>query len=132
MSEPGTSTPAAPVRPAKLLLVAALLISGVVFTAAKALGGKSDPNWAKVHADFHVLEAALTKYREARGVLPDEGSLDFLVPEYLPAVPVDPWGRPYLYTSGADRVLLRSDGADGLRGGYGAEQDHTNFDGHGR
>jgi general secretion pathway protein G len=130
MSEP--RTPAAPVRPAKLLLVAALLVCGAVFTAATALRGRSDPNWAKVHEDFQVLEAALTKYREEKGTLPDEGSLDFLVPEYLPAVPMDPWGRPYMYTSGENRVLLRSDGADGVRGGFGSEQDHTNYDGHGR
>jgi general secretion pathway protein G len=132
MSEPRTPAPAAPVRPAKLLLVAALLICGAVFTAATALRGKSDPNWVRVHEDFAVLEAALAKYREAKGTLPDEGTLDFLVPEYLPAVPVDPWGRPYMYTSGEARVLLTSHGQDGVRGGFGPEQDHTNYDGHGR
>jgi general secretion pathway protein G len=133
MSDPRTSAPAAPVRPARLLLAAALLICGAVFTAATALRGKSDPNWEKVHADFAVLEAALAKYHAEKGTLPDEGSLDFLVPEYLPAVPVDPWGRPYLYTSGSgSRVLLMSHGQDGVRGGFGSEQDHTNYDGHGR
>ncbi|HLL03944.1 MAG TPA: type II secretion system protein GspG [Myxococcaceae bacterium] len=131
MSDTSTSAaPRPPVRPARLLLAAALLICGAVFTATMALRGKSDPNWAQVHADFEVLEAALTKYREAKGVLPDEGSLDFLVPEFLPAVPVDPWGRPYLFTSGEARVLLTSHGSDGVRGGFGPEQDHTNLDGH--
>ncbi|HEX8697800.1 MAG TPA: type II secretion system protein GspG [Myxococcaceae bacterium] len=132
MSETPTPASAAPIRPAKLLLTAAVLICGAVFTATMALRGKSDPNWVRVHEDFGVLESALAKYREAKGTLPDEGTLDFLVPEYLPAVPMDPWGRPYMYTSGEARVLLTSYGQDGVRGGFGPEQDHTNYDGHGR
>jgi general secretion pathway protein G len=127
-------TPSSPPRPRplRLLLVGAVLICGAVFTATMALRGKSDPAWEQVHADFAVLEDALARYRAAHGALPDEGSLDFLVPGYLPAVPVDPWGRPYLYTSNDARVLLTSHGQDGLRGGFGAEQDHTNVDGHRR
>jgi general secretion pathway protein G len=119
-------------RPVKLLLVAVVLIGGAVFTAAMGLRGKSDPLWAQLHTDFAVLEAALEQYRAAHGSLPDEGSLDFLVPHYLPSLPVDPWGRPYLYTSHSTRPLLISRGQDGLPGGFGPEQDHTNHDGHGR
>ena len=132
MSEPRTAGSAAPIRPSRLLLAGAVLICGAVFTATMALRGKSDPNWTRVHADFEVLEAAVSKYHAAKGALPDEGTLDFLVPEYLPAVPVDPWGRPYMYTSGdGSRVLLTCYGQDGVRGGFGPEQDHTNYDGHG-
>jgi general secretion pathway protein G len=129
-----SDTPSSPprVRPTRLLLGAAVLICGAVLTATAALRGKSDPAWAQVHADFAVLEAALARYRAAHGSLPDEGPLDFLVPDFLPAVPVDPWGRPYMYSSNGARVLLTSYGQDGVRGGFGAEQDHTSFDGHGR
>jgi len=132
MSDSRTPAAPKPLRPAWLLLAAALLVCGAVFTATLGLRGKSDPKWGQVHADFDVLEAALIRYRQARGALPDEGSLDFLVPEFLPAVPVDPWGRPYMFTSGDARVLLTSYGQDGVRGGFGSEQDHTNYDGHGR
>jgi len=129
-----TRTPApAPIRPLWLLLAAGLLVCGAVFTATLALRGKSDPNWARLHSDFEQLEAALKRYHADKGELPDEGTLDFLVPEYLPAVPVDPWGRPYMYTRGdGGRVLLTCYGQDGVRGGFGSEQDHTNYDGHGR
>lgn len=128
MSEPSSVPPR--VRPAKLLWAGAVLICGAVLTATLALRGTSDPSWALIHADFAVLEAALERYYAAHGTLPDEGSLDFLVPEYLPALPVDPWGRPYLYASNGKKPLLTSLGQDGLRGGAGAEQDHTSYDGH--
>jgi general secretion pathway protein G len=128
MSPPSSSPPRA--RPTKRLLAGAVLICGAVLTAALGLRGKSDPSWAQVHTDFAALEAALARYHAAHGALPDEGPLDFLVPEYLPALPVDPWGRPYLYASNGAKALLSSLGQDGLRGGFGAEQDHNNHDGH--
>jgi general secretion pathway protein G len=127
-----SDTPSSPARahPTKRLILGAVLICGAVLTAATALRGKSDPAWAQVHADFALLEAALTKYQAAHGSLPEEGSLDFLVPDYLPSVPVDPWGRPYLYSSNGAKPVLSSMGQDGLRGGFGAEQDHNTYDGH--
>ncbi len=119
-------------RPARLLLLLGTIVVVGVTTATLGLLGKEDPAWERVHADFAVLSEALERYRQKHGTLPDEGPLDFLVPEYLPAVPVDPWGRPYLYSSNGTRPLLISLGRDGARGGFGAEQDHTLHDGHGR
>jgi general secretion pathway protein G len=95
------------------------------------LTGKEDPSERQVHADFERLATALAAYRAEHPALPEEGSLDFLVPQYLPALPQDPWGRPYLYSSNGDRPLLQSLGEDGFRGGNGRNQDHTNLDGHG-
>ena len=45
------------------------------------------------------------------------------------AVPADPWGRPYLYRSPAERGAyeIKSFGADGQEGGSGPAADITNF-----
>lgn len=102
----------------------------VVLVGLRGLAGPKDPSWARVHTDFATLKAALEKYQAEGGTLPEEGSLDFLVPKYLPAVPADPWGRPYIYSSNGPVVFLATWGQDGQRGGKGAEQDHTIHDGH--
>jgi general secretion pathway protein G len=117
-------------RPARLLLVVALILAAVAVPTTLALRGKQDPSYARVHADFAVLKAAAEKYQAAHGTLPEEGSLDFLVPEFLPELPLDPWGRPYVYLFNGRQVFLATFGADGQRGGSGAEQDHTIHDGH--
>ncbi|SEU22762.1 type II secretion system protein GspG [Stigmatella erecta] len=117
-------------RPARLLLVVALILAAVAVPTTLALRGQRDPSYARVHADFAVLKAAAEKYQAAHGTLPEEGPLDFLVPEYLPALPLDPWGRPYVFLYNGRQVFLATFGADGQRGGSGAEQDHTIHDGH--
>ena len=38
---------------------------------------------------------------------------------YLERVPLDPWGRPYVYLSDGARFTLKSYGADGVEGGEG-------------
>lgn len=101
-------------------------------TVGLAFRRRDDPSWARIHEDFATVNSALEKYRAAHGSLPDEGSLDFLVPKYLPAVPVDPWGRPYVYLFNGQQPMLITFGQDGERGGSGPEQDHTIHDGHGR
>ncbi len=106
----------------------ALLLLGVIVVLG--LRGKHDPAAVQVHADFTRVLAALEAYRAEHGSLPEEGDLSFLVPKYLPAVPQNPWGRPYLYASDGQRPFLQDNGQDGLRGGNGVNQDHTQYDGH--
>lgn len=123
--------PAPPRSPlVRILVVVALVLVGVAVPVTIGLSGKEDPSFARVHADFAVLKEALDRYHAKHGSLPEEGSLDFLVPEFLPAVPVDPWGRPYVYSSKGAQVFLATFGRDGERGGAGPEQDHTVHDGH--
>ena len=119
-------------RPTRLLLGLALGVCLAVTMAGLAFRRRDDPSWHRIHADFAVVRAALEKYQAAHGSLPDEGSLDFLVPEYLPAVPMDPWGRPYVYLNNGKQPMLITFGRDGERGGSGVEQDHTLYDGHDR
>jgi general secretion pathway protein G len=43
---------------------------------------------------------------------------------YLDRVPVDPWGRPFVYVLlAADRFVLTSLGRDGVEGGDGYDRD---------
>jgi general secretion pathway protein G len=92
--------------------------------------GKHDPAAVQVHADFARVLAALDVYRAEHGSIPEEGDLSFLVPKYLPEMPQDPWGFQYAYASDGQKAFLQSYGQDGLRGGNGPNQDHTNHDGH--
>jgi general secretion pathway protein G len=110
------------VLPGALLLIALVVILG--------LRGKHDPAAERIHVDFERILAALEAYRAEHGLLPEEGDLSFLVPQYLEAEPVDPWGHPYLFASDGERPFLQSLGEDGYRGGNGRNQDHTNHDGH--
>jgi general secretion pathway protein G len=109
-----------------------LPIAFVLIGVAVVLGlrGKHDPAAVQVHADFERVLAALEAYRAEHGSLPEEGDLSFLVPKYLPAEPVSPWGYSYFYASDGQRPFLQDFGQDGLRGGNGPNQDHTNHDGH--
>ncbi|MBZ4419181.1 type II secretion system protein GspG [Myxococcus sp. RHSTA-1-4] len=106
-----------------LALIVAVLVAA--FTRSKAV------HTERIHQDFAVLQDALERYRADGNTLPEEADLrELLVPKYLPSLPVDPWGRPYRYTSNGERFFLATLGKSDDRGGSGEEQDHTNTDGH--
>jgi hypothetical protein len=70
---------------------------------------KLDQAARRADGDLRCLIAALAaeRYRRAHGRWPD--SLDALVPEFLPAVPLDPEdGQPLRYQRLADRVVIYS------------------------
>jgi general secretion pathway protein G len=115
----------------------ARFIAGVGVAVCLAVGlvslhfrRQEDPSWARIHAQLAVVNAALEKYHADHGSWPEGDSLEVLVPQYLPEVPVDPWGRPYIYENNGKRPLLVTFGQDGERGGTGVEQDHHQYDGH--
>jgi general secretion pathway protein G len=124
-----------------VLVIMGLLISVV---APTVLNRADDARVQKVHADFKAIETALKIYRLDNYVYPTtEQGLEALVerstldPEprnfkeggYLSELPLDPWGRPYLYLSPGERgeVDLYSLGADGLSGGDGQNADVGNW-----
>lgn len=110
------------------MLALALVMAG---TAVKrVLSPPQAPSWARIHADLDALNAALERYHAEHGAYPEDDTLQVLVPRYLPAVPVDPWGRPYVYLNNGKQPLLVTFGHDGRRGGSGEEQDHNQYDGH--
>jgi general secretion pathway protein G len=129
MSETSTSPR---LSPTKLFLGIGLAVCLAVSTAVLAFRNRGeDPSWARVHADLATVSAALEKYHEDHGSYPEENdTLEVLVPKYLPALPVDPWGREYIYENNGKKPLILTFGNDGERGGMGDEQDHHQYDGH--
>jgi general secretion pathway protein G len=113
-----------------MLIVLPIAFLGIGVAVVLGIRGKHDPGATQVHADFARVLTALEAYRAEHGHLPEEGDLSFLVPKYLPAVPENRWGYPYAYASDGQRPFLQDYGQDGLRGGNGPDQDHTNHDGH--
>lgn len=121
-----------------LEIMVVVFILGLLATlvAPKILGRTEDARRTKAIADMKAIEQALNLYRLDTGTYPTTAQgLEALVhrPEtppvprgykvdgYLERVPLDPWGRSfvYVYASGDSRFLLRSYGADGVEGGEG-------------
>jgi len=124
-----------------VLVIMGLLISVV---APTVLNRADEARVGKVLADFKNIETALKIYRLDNYVYPStEQGLEALVepstldPEprnfkeggYLEDVPLDPWGKPYLYLSPGEHgeVDLYSLGADGLTGGEDQSIDIGNW-----
>ena len=125
-----------------VLVILGLLVSVV---APTVLNQADDARIKKVYADFANIQTSLKLYRLDNFVYPtSEQGLEALVnastldPEprnfkqggYLERVPVDPWGRPYLYLSPGENgeFDLYSLGADGLAGGESQNADLGNWD----
>ena len=124
-----------------VLVIMGLLISVV---APTVLNRADEARVQKVQADFKAIETALKIYRLDNYVYPTtEQGLEALVQPssldpvprnfkkggYLPELPVDPWGRPYLYLSPGENgeVDIYSLGADGLSGGEDQNADTGNW-----
>jgi len=71
------------------------------------------------------LASKLDRYRNRHQRLPSEQEgFAKLVPEFLDRVPLDPWGRPYIYEpTGPGWADVLSYGADGRAGGSGVDAD---------
>jgi general secretion pathway protein G len=124
-----------------VLVIMGLLISVV---APTVLNRADEARVQKAQADFKAIETALKIYRLDNYVYPTtEQGLEALVeksnldPEprnfkqggYLEELPIDPWGRPYLYLSPGEHgaVDIYSLGADGLSGGEEQSADIGNW-----
>ena len=124
-----------------VLVIMGLLISVV---APTVLNRADEARVQKVHADFKSIETALKIYRLDNYVYPtteqglealvEASSLDpvprnFKKGGYLAELPIDPWGRPYLYLSPGENgeVDIYSLGADGLSGGEDQNADIGNW-----
>ena len=125
-----------------VLVILGLLVSVV---APTVLNRADEARVQKVYADFANIETALKLYRLDNFVYPTtEQGLEALVEPsgldpiprnfkkggYLERVPVDPWGRPYLYLSPGENgeFDIYSLGADGLSGGEDQNADLGNWD----
>jgi general secretion pathway protein G len=125
----------------ELLVVVAIIGLLVGYVAPRYFGqiGKSEVNAAKAQID--ALEKALDQYRLDTGRYPAvELGLNALVtrpasepkwngPYLKKAVPLDPWGKPYVYKMPGEHgdYDLVSYGKDGQPGGTGENADITNW-----
>jgi general secretion pathway protein G len=124
-----------------VLVIMGLLISVV---APTVLNRADEARVQKAQADFKAIETSLKIYRLDNYVYPTtEQGLEALVevstldPEprnfktggYLEELPIDPWGRPYLYLSPGEhkQVDIYTLGADGLSGGEEQSADIGNW-----
>ena len=115
------------------------LLAGYVGPKLFAQIGKSETKVTRAQID--ALQKALDQYRIDIGRYPNsEQGLAALVqrptdeprwtgPYLAKAVPADPWGRPYLYTSPGSHgdYDLQSLGKDGQPGGNGDDADLTSW-----
>ena len=124
----------------ELLVVVAILGLLVGYVAPRYFGqlGKSEVTTAR--AQIEALGSALDQYRLDTGRYPTtELGLNALVqrpqnepkwngPYLKKEVPLDPWGKPYLYTAPGERgeYDLVSLGKDGQPGGTAENADITN------
>jgi general secretion pathway protein G len=124
----------------ELLVVVVILGMLTAIVAPRYFGqvGKSEVNAAKAQID--ALEKALDQYRLDTGRYPTtELGLKALIerpasepkwngPYLRKAVPLDPWGKPYVYRMPGERgeFDLVSYGKDGQPGGTGENADITN------
>lgn len=116
-----------------VLVIIGLLVSIV---APNVLDKADQARQQKVQADFKAIATALKIYRlDNYGYPSTEQGLEALVDKpiidpvpanwqgngYLDELPLDPWGRPYLYLSPAEygegEYDIYSLGADGVSGG---------------
>jgi general secretion pathway protein G len=116
-----------------VLVIIGLLVSIV---APNVLNQADDARTQKVFADFSAIETSLSMYKLGNYNYPtSEQGLEALVDKptidpipnnwkkggYLKELPLDPWGRPYLYLSPAEfsdeDFDIYSLGADGVTGG---------------
>lgn len=124
-----------------VLVIMGLLISIV---APTVLNRADDARIQKAQADFKAIETALKIYRLDNYVYPTtEQGLEALVSAssidptprnfkdggYLAELPLDPWGRPYLYLSPGENaeIDIYTLGADGLSGGDDQNADIGNW-----
>ncbi|QSQ11679.1 type II secretion system protein GspG [Myxococcus landrumensis] len=75
--------------------------------------------------DLQNLRGALRLYQERTGQLPtsEEGIRHLVEQGALEDQPRDPWGQDYRYSLRDGTLELRSQGADGLPGGDGDDED---------
>ncbi|MEJ7812755.1 MAG: type II secretion system major pseudopilin GspG [Gemmatimonadaceae bacterium] len=124
----------------EVLAIAITIVVVATFVTPESFRSRSDPR-AAARSDLTAIGAAIETYRYDTGHLPTTAEgLAALVdvppwprrwtwrgPYVVPRIPLDPWGRAYLYrrvdASGGEGYRLASYGADGKPGGHGDNAD---------
>jgi general secretion pathway protein G len=128
----------------ELLVVILILSLLVAIVAPRILGRTDEARKTATQVQIKQLEGALSLYRLDNGFYPTtEQGLEALVTKptispvppkwreggYIPKVPLDPWGKPFVYLSPGTHgeYDLVSYGADGEPGGEGKDEDLQNW-----
>lgn len=126
----------------EIMVVVFILGLLVTLVAPKIIGRTDDARRTKAAADIKGIEEALHLFKLDNGFYPSTSQgLEVLVASsggaghnynadgYLPKVPEDPWGNPYVYVSDGQSIMIKCYGADGQDGGDGknADIDNLNF-----
>jgi len=117
----------------ELMVVISIIAILATIVTVSMIGVRDDANVSAAQAQIVNLKTALTSYNLAFGHFPTTAEgLDALIHNekraFLDAeeVPVDPWGKPYVYTSeGSRQFKIVTYGADGQPGGTSYEADIT-------
>ena len=126
-------------------IMVVVVILGILATLVvpSVIQNVSEARINKARSDIRTIESQMEMFRlhAFRYPTTDEGIESLVKPPaspdasdrwkgpYLPKVPNDPWGRPYLYISPGTRadIDLYSLGADGQPGGEGENADIGNW-----
>lgn len=126
---PPAELTARPSRTGRLVVaVVCVLATALAFTLAYVTTDWSlDPKQRLALEQIRRMEGFFKMYHRAMGRFPSEqeGFTPLLEAKVLPAVPLDPWGRPYVYQFNEQRTGVMSYGADGVPGGEGQDADIT-------
>lgn len=125
----------------EVMVVVVILAILATIVVPKIMDRPDDARIAKAKQDIQAISSALNLYKLDNFSYPttDQG-LEALVKApsgathwrqggYLDALPIDPWGHPYLYLSPGQHGAfdVYSLGADGQPGGTGANADIGNW-----
>lgn len=132
----------------ELLVVIAILATLATLVAPAILGNVGEARKATVRSQLEILSLALDAYRLDNDEYPDTNQgLDALRtmpvsgtpprnwkgPYLRQSVPLDPWGRPYVYNApglaNPSAYDLYTLGKDGAIGGTGENEDITSWKG---
>ncbi len=113
----------------KQLGLALMLCCAVLFATRVRVDSTTyeDANREKAQAQILAFRTAIVSYKLAMKAFPE--NLEQLVHDprrsflYAEEVPMDPWGRPYIYSVEGDDFRIVSYGADGVVGGVDDDQD---------
>jgi len=125
----------------ELMIVIVILGMLATIVMPKILNRPEDAKQKKAIADIRNIETALALFKTDTGRFPttaenlqsltkDPGIAGYNAEGYLDKVPVDPWGKPYVYLCPSVHGKyydLKSLGKDGENGGTGYDADIENW-----
>jgi general secretion pathway protein G len=127
-----SQTPALPARPSWVgrIVVGCVIVlaTALAFGVARLTEDDSlSPKQSQARAKIRQLETLFKSHHRIMGRFPteQEGFSVLINARLIDGVPVDPWGRPYVYRYNEKYTGVVSYGEDGVPGGQGENADIT-------